>query len=244
MNTCLVVENELPALEIIKSFIRELYPKMDIIETNNLDTAQMHINNSNVDLIFLDLELDNEWGFDLFKRMNGKSIPVIITTSFDNYALQAIKCSAVDYLIKPYGLDQLQNAITRAFEFNSMRSTKDSYEVLVHNLKNPGIQKMVINTSDQVHVIEKNDILYLSSEGSYTMFVLVNGEKILASRHMKYYLELFTEVNFYRCHRSYLVNIGQVAGINKKDSKINLRNGESIPLAAKKKDELLEILMN
>ncbi|MCI5055378.1 MAG: LytTR family DNA-binding domain-containing protein [Flavobacteriales bacterium] len=241
--TCLIVENELPALEIIKSFIKELYPRIQIVETNNLEAAVMHIKNSNLDLIFLDLELDNEWGFDLFKKMDGYNVPVIITTSFDNYALQAIKCSAVDYLIKPYSLDQLENAMQRAFELNSMRASKGNYDVLVHNLKNPSIQKMVINTSDQVHIIEKNDILYLSSEGSYTAFVMTSGERILASRHMKYYLELFTEANFFRCHRSYLVNVNKVVGINKKESKINLKDGNDIPLAIKKKDELLELLL-
>lgn len=194
------------------------------------------------DLIFLDVELDDGTGFDLLNKLTHQNFEVIFTTAHQNYALQAIKMSALDYLLKPVDREELENAILKAVSkpHNSQNLTK-----LLQNINAENKQDRFIGLpeADGTRFVKLGDIIYCKSEGSYTVFQLVHENQITVSSNLKKYDHVLSDSGFFRIHNSYLINLNQISQVTRKDGGFAVMSNKSeIPISRRRKELFLQKL--
>ncbi len=198
------------------------------------------------DLVLLDIKMDDGNGFDLLKQLDPVDFKVIFITAYEQYAVKAFKFSALDYILKPVDPDELTEAINKT-ELMLQHDLRIRLSALENNIS-PGKEhhkKLVLNTADNIFIIEIPRITHCESDGNYTLFCLEDGRKIMASRNLKEYDEMLNDQGFYRIHRSFLINLSFVERFDKTEGGfVVLRNGARIPVASRKRDQLLEMFDN
>ena len=192
------------------------------------------------DILFIDIHLSGELGFDLLDRLSNESPEwsgaIIFVTAHDNYALRAIKFSALDYLLKPIDPEDLVKAIRK---FNKSTNSKPALDVLLGHI-NDRDKKLIISSSEGLHVVRIKDILRCESTSNYTQFFLRDGKKMLASRTLKEYEGLLTPHNFERIHKSHLINMDSVKRYVTADGGyVILEDSSTVPVANRKKEFLV-----
>jgi two-component system LytT family response regulator len=196
------------------------------------------------ELVFLDIQMKDGTGFDLLQAMPTIDFKVVFVTAYDHYALQAFRFSAVDYLLKPVNPEQLKEAVTRAGNLIHEDFNKQM-KVLEENLKSVTNKnkKIILRTAESIHLLDVGNIICCDSDSSYTTVHTVEGEKNIVSITVKDYEEMLTECGFYRVHKSYLINLTHIKRFDRQDGGyIVLTNGLKIPVASRKRDEMLGML--
>jgi two-component system, LytTR family, response regulator len=234
----IVVEND-PAF--LESFRLQLdnFPAVELLAAcEGIDDAHQAIRQHKPDLVFLDIEINGGTAFDLLSRFDAIDFEIVFTTAYDEYALRAIELSALHYLLKPFGRDELAEALRR------MNQKKQS-EVLVRNLlanlarENDTNFRIALKTSESIELIPLGEILYCQADNNYTVFHLNNGQKLMVSNTIKKFDEMLSDRNFLRVHQSYLVNLLHVRKLLRADGgSLVMSNGDLLPVARRKRDEL------
>ncbi len=196
------------------------------------------------DLILLDIQMNDGTGFDLLQSFSPVEFKVIFITAYDQYALQAFRFSAVDYLLKPVNPEQLIVAIDRAGllirdHFNMQMNA------LYENLRSVARQdkKIILKTTEQIHLLDLKSIVSCESDSCYTTVHTMEGEHIMIAKTLKEYEEMLTGCGFYRVHKSYLINLAHVKRFDKQDGGyIVLTNDLKIPVASRKREEMMVLL--
>lgn len=220
-----IVEDEKNAQEALKRMLQLTAPHFQIQAVlSNVKSAVKFLNNNEIDLLFLDIQLEDGTGFDLLNQLESQQFGLIFTTAYDAYAIKAFKFSAIDYLLKPIDPDELKGAIERANKRESPTITP------VATQKDD--QKIVLKTTDNRYLIAIKDILHLEADGSYTVFY-TKEQKIMVSKNLKYYEELLQEYGFVRCHQSHLVAQSHIKIL--KTSSLLLSNGSEVPISHRKR---------
>lgn len=195
-------------------------------------------------LIFLDVVMPGMSGFEMLELIPKIDFQLIITTSVDKYAIQAIRSSALDFLLKPIKPKELIEAINRCNEQTEKPSTSQ-INLLKENLtqKNKSISKIALSISDGIELVSLNDILYFESDGNYTTVHMKGDKQIVVSKPIGKFEEITDPQVFYRLHNSYLVNLGHVSKFVRSDGGyVVLDNGKVISVSRNKKDAFLEVL--
>lgn len=204
------------------------------------------------DLVFLDIILEDKNGFEVLKNLNERNFEVIFTTAHNEYALKAIKFSALDYLVKPINIEELQMAVEKA-EKRIREKEKSNINIPLENLienqkcANSLTHKMGLQYAGGIRFVPVSDIYYLGAEGNYTN-VYLESEKILVTKTLKNFEELLSDYKFFRAHRSFLVNLSHISEydnsttIEGSGGQIILKNNASIPVSRDKKKDLLDII--
>jgi len=193
------------------------------------------------DVVFLDIDIPPHTGFDLLRRLKPVFFEVIFVTAFNHYAIDAIRFSALDYLTKPINIDELQNAVDRVRTRILEKGIRDYNTQPLDQIKE--ITKLVIHSQKGTDVIEIRDIIYFQAQNTYTEFYTLKA-KILSTKPMSEYEEMFQDKNFFRIHRSYMVNLDYIKAIDKSDgSQIILKDNTVLPLAHRRKRDLQYKLM-
>lgn len=196
-------------------------------------------------LVFLDVEMPNGTGFDLLERFGTPSFEVIFTTAHDRYALQAIKFCALDYLLKPIDIEELVVAVDKMEQKIQSAPQQQNYAYLIENLKNNNHQdhKIGIPTQDGLEFIKVNNILYCTADRSYTFIYLKNKKSMLATRKIKEFENLLSTYEFFRVHRSHLINLNYIEKYYKgTGGYVVMSDGKALDVARRKKEEFLERL--
>jgi two-component system LytT family response regulator len=200
------------------------------------------ISKNSPDLIFLDIEMPFENGFTLLEKIKNPSFRVIFTTAYDQYAIRAIKYSALDYLLKPVDVDDLKIAVEK-FEGDKKNNAprSDEYEMLLSALKlKSKSAKIAVPTFDGLQMINVVDIVKCVADESYTHITLTNGTKLVVSRILKEFEDLLSEFNFFRVHNSSLINLTHVKKYIKGDGGyVIMSDDETVEVSRRKKNELL-----
>jgi two-component system, LytTR family, response regulator len=198
------------------------------------------------ELLFLDVVMPGMSGFELLELLPNPDFQLIITTSIDKYAVQAIRSSALDFLIKPIKLAELREAINRSIEKKDLPN-KSQINLLRDNLKdrNIPIRKIALTISDGVELVLLDDILFFESDGNYTT-VFMKGEKsIVVSKPIGKFEEMIDDSVFFRIHNSYLVNLNHIKKFIRSDGGyVVLENGKTISVSRNRKEAFLKILEN
>jgi two-component system LytT family response regulator len=179
--------------------------------------------------------------FILLEKVGNINFRIIFITAFEEYALKAIKFSALDYLLKPISLEELQLAIEKA-EKQAVNELQLQIAELTNNL-HPRLEKrIVLRTAEKLHLIPLTEIVRCQAERNYCMFYLENGKKIIVSRPIKDFEEILTDQGFFRLHKSHIVNLSYVNSYVKADGGfVLLKDGTQLPLSLRKKNQLIKL---
>lgn len=241
MYKAIIIDDEPMARELLQGMISEYAPNIEVLALcENLPTGIKAINKHKPDLVFLDIEMPGYSGLDLLDFFNNEEIDfsIIFVTAYSQYAIQAFKLSAVDYLLKPIESDDLIKAIS-LFE---KKKTINNLQVLKNNLHSPA-KKIAINTSNTIVFINLSDILFFKAEGAYTNLFLNDERVILASKNLKYFEEILEAyVSFFRCHKSYIVNTTYISEYIKSDGGFLKVKNHIVALSSDKVSQILEKL--
>ena len=191
------------------------------------------------DLIFLDVHMQGETGFDLLEQIGEINFEVIFTTAHNEYAVKAFKFSAIDYLLKPIDIDELVNAVTKAGKKINQDSTKERYDLVLENIKGQKstFNKIALPTAEGLVFVQVADIIRCEAEDNYTHFFLKDGERFLVSKTIKYFEELLTEQDFFRIHQSHLININHLVEYHKGEGGYAIMSDESSVIVSRRKKE-------
>lgn len=244
MITAIIVDDEQKGRESLKLLINEYCPKVEILAlSSNVSDAYNNIMKLNPDLVFLDIQMKDETGFDLLKKFDKVGFEVIITTAHSNYAITAIKYSAIDYLLKPIDVAELQDAVARVEEKKNTPDILQRLGNLIENVKVSSVEeyKLAIPSSDGLMFIKASDIVYCEAEGNYTTFNLKNGKKYIVSKTLKEYENILNYHQFFRIHHSYLVNLKEIVKYTRGEGGfVTMSNGINLDVSKRKKESFLE----
>ncbi len=242
MITSLIVDDEPRAIKALEILLERHCPEITVLgKASNINEAYEEIVKKKPDLVFLDINMPNGSGLDLLKRISDtEQTKVIFTTAYDEHAIQAFRLSAIDYVLKPVDKDELIQAINR-YKVQSNHSAHGEYTLLSQILDKQNERRIAVNTTDGVHVINLEEVFYLSSEKNYTTFHF-HDSAIVASKPLGDYEKLLAEFQFVRVHRSYLINLKKIREYNKKRMGVVLENDEFIEVSRNRKDFLMNNL--
>jgi two-component system LytT family response regulator len=247
MIKAILIDDEQDALESLSWVINRFSKEIEIIDTfTDPIEAISAINYLKPDCVFLDIEMPEMDGFQLLSELVYKDFDLVITTAYDNYAIQAFKESAVDYLLKPVDFDDIAKVskkILKNKQSNSLgkelKSTLD--EILASHIQN--INKIALPLNKRTVFVNIDDIVYCKSEGNYTTVYLKNNEEYLLAKLLKDVEKLINSKHFVRTHQSYLVNINFIKEYIKRDGYyLLLENKVSIPVSKSNRTFLLQLL--
>jgi two-component system LytT family response regulator len=236
-----VIDDEPKARETIINILGLGPSNVSVVgEAEDVKSGYEIITRLNPDVVLLDINLPDGTGFDLLKKFDKIQFKIIFITAHEEYAVRAFKFSALDYILKPVTAGDLFLAIEKASEAIQKEDTELKLSAFLANLNK--IKKIVLKTSESIHIINIREIIRCESDINYTTFYLLNGEKLLVSRPLKEYSEMLEPMGFYRTHQSHLVNLDHILRYDKTDGGHLVLVDESIvPVSTRKKDELFEL---
>lgn len=242
----IIVENESAIVEHFLKLINKLFNDIEILAVcDNVSQALFEIKKHSPDLVFFDVELNNgETSFDILQKIQDISFEMIFVTAYDKYAIQAIKFSALDYLLKPVTEEDLTDAIYRFKQKKSTFNPKQ-LETLFSNLQKTGsMHQVALPTMHGLDFVPIDNIIYCQGEGSQTAAYVKNQTlPIILSKTLKECEDLFKNNGFYRIHKSYLINLNHIKKyIKGKDGQVIMSNDKTLEVSRNYKDAFLEHL--
>ena len=246
MIKAIVVEDEQYSAQLLVSLLEKHCPDVTVVATclDPRDAERLIILHQ-PELIFLDVEMPHLNGFELLSGIKVKNFDVIFTTSYDQYAIMAIRYSALDYLLKPIDPEELKAAVKKFSQKNNQQVSLQ-LEVLLNRLQHPAsaTNRIALPTMEGLQVIPVADIIFCSSSSNYTILVLRNKEKLTVSRTLKEIEEMLAEHAFMRVHHSYLVNMQEVTRyIRGEGGSLVMSDGSQVDVSRSKKELLLQKLL-
>lgn len=246
MIKAVIIDDEKKSRETLRGLIEAFCDDITILgEADGFINGVEIIKKHNPEVVFLDIQMPDGSGFRLLESFKDITFDVIFTTAYDQFAIKAIRYSALDYLLKPIVPEELQNAVAKVKQNKKKGALKSNIEVLLENVssgaKDP--KKIVLSTSEGMHIVKVSDIIRCESDDYYTKFFLVDGKKIMVSKTLKENEQLLSEHNFIRPHKSHLVNINYIKSYIKTDGGyLVLTNDFKVPVSRRKKEKILEII--
>ncbi|MEO8403157.1 MAG: LytTR family DNA-binding domain-containing protein [Chitinophagaceae bacterium] len=241
----ILVDDELSSLQNLQRKLEEFCPDVNILAVaQQPEEALLLIRHHKPDVIFLDIEMPRMNGFRMLDELGEYDFDIIFTTAYNHYAVDAIRISAFDYLTKPIGIKDLQNAVSRLLKDRQV-STKEKIEVLRQSLTESKTQedKIAIPTADGLEFLQIKTIVHIESSSNYSKIFLNNGKTILVTRLLKDFEDMLSSYRFYRVHNSHLINLNYIQKYIRGDGgQVVMQTGETIDVARRKKDEFLSLI--
>lgn len=246
MIQAIIVDDELGPRESLSKMIIQNCKNIEIVaKADSMLSAYEAINKHHPDLVFLDIHMPNGNAFDLLAKFTEIDFEIIFTTAYDHYAIKAIKFSVVDYILKPIDIEELLNAVKRVEEKRGKKDSLDKkIKTLLSNIKPENkLKKVGIPDGDGLIFVNLSDIIRCDSDSNYTFFILTSGKKIIASRTLGEYEQMFMEDNFFRVHRSHLINLEHVKKYIKGEGGfVVMSDNSQVEVSRRNKIDLLEKL--
>ena len=241
-----IIDDEPYCCESLSILLEEYCPDVEVAGIfYDANDALIAIRNKEPDLIFLDVEMPKMNGFDMLKQLTTINFEIIFTTSYDQYALKAIRFSAIDYLLKPIDSDELQNSVQKVVR-RSQNPIAQQLEILMQKIQKPSapISRIALPTMEGLQMIAVDTIISCESDSNYTTLRLKGNKKIVVSRNLKDIEELLEEYTFARVHRSYLVNLNEVEKFVKGEGGyLIMSDGATVDVSRNKKELLMKKLL-
>lgn len=240
-----MIDDELSSLQNLKQKLTEFCPDVEILASaQKPEEAILLIQQHKPDVIFLDIEMPRMNGFRMLDVIGQYDFEIIFTTAYNHYAVDAIRISAFDYLMKPVAIKDLQQAVERLVLHKEGR-TKEKLEVLRGSLTQSKSQdeKVAIPTSEGLEFIPIASIMHIESSSNYSRIFLIDGKSLLVTKLLKEFEDLLTPYNFYRVHNSHLINLRYIKKyIRGEGGQVVMENGAIVDVARRKKEEFLKLL--
>ncbi|MBK9106832.1 MAG: response regulator transcription factor [Saprospiraceae bacterium] len=244
MIRAILIDDEPRSLKLLVNLIGEYCPQVKLLGiATKVEDAFLLIQNNLPDVIFLDIEMQRETGFDLLNRFSKIQFEIIFTTAFEHYALKAIKFSALDYLLKPIDIEELKLAVAKVEQNGQHQKMNKRLETFMQNMQlaKTDHYQLALPSSDGLNFIQIQDILYLKSDRQYTIFYTKTGEKIVTSKNLGEYEDLLKDFNFFRVHHSSLINLNEAKKyLRGEGGSVIMSNGQEIEVSKRKKEKFLK----
>ena len=246
MRKVLIIDDEKPTRDLIKRMLESFNLNISIYtDGENVATGVKAIEQIEPDLVLLDIQMPDGNGFDVLKQTSYKNFQVIFITAFQEFAIQAIKFSALDYILKPIDMEELQSSITRALESITEKIDESQYSALQNNIQPQQKKKLVLKTLESIHIVDIENIIRCEADKNYTSFYLADGKRIIVSKTLKDYDILLSGHNFFRAQQSHLINVNFIDRYDKHDGgSVIMKDGAEVPLSPAKKDQFFRLLEN
>jgi two-component system LytT family response regulator len=241
-NNYLIVEDEFLGAENLKILLQRIDNEhSNIFHAESIQKAEKILREHEIDIVFLDIKLRNELGFDLLKKIKNKKFATIIISGDNQYGITALKYGVIDYILKPYDSKELKEAIIKAKQFLATHK-----ELETKKIENTYPDKIKISNMHGFLLLNIEDIIRLESLGNYTKIIYYKqGQTVetIISKTMKLFEPMLDPNIFFRCHRSHIINLKLVEEYNTKDgSYILLKNNDRVDLSRYKINEFVEII--
>lgn len=239
----LVIEDEFRTRKAIISIAEKIDDDISVVGwAENVEQSIKLIEEKRPDLVLMDIQLTDGTAFDVLKSINNINFRIIFLTAYENYAIEAIKFSAFDYLLKPFTEEELTASILKFKDTLSTEHKKRSVEVLLNNVQENTNKKIILKTNNDLHIVSISNIVRCEAEASYTHFFLYNGTEITVSNNLKKYEHDLKPYHFVRVHNSHIINVNYITKFSNNGGVIELINGVTIPVSKRKKEELIKII--
>lgn len=241
----LIVDDEANIRNMIAGIVKTYCKEAEIIGlAGSVQEAGKKIRELLPDLVLLDVRMDDGTGFDLLEQLGSIDFSLIFITAYQEYAIDAIKFSALDYILKPIDPEELIRALDAACRriAGMQQDRLTETRAAVGNDLQSG-KKVLLRTAESIHLACVNEILFCESSGGYTLFHLIDGRQVLVSKNLGEYEESFKDYGFCRVHKSYLVNLQKVRCFEKDEGgSLIMEGGLRVPVASRKKEFMLSLL--
>jgi len=245
--TAIIVDDEKSSLQNLQHKISAYCPDIRVVATSEKpEEAIGFIRQHKPDVIFLDIEMPRMSGLRMLDELGDFGGEIIFTTAYNHYAVQAIRISAFDYLVKPVSIAELQNAVARLVKSKQSR-TKERLDILRQSLSSSKHQedKIAVPTSEGLEFIEIKNIIHIDSDSNYSRLFLAGGKNILVTKLLKDFEEMLVPYHFFRVHHSYLINMNYIQKYIRGDGgQVVLDNGDTVDVSRRKKEEFLKLISN
>jgi two-component system, LytTR family, response regulator len=238
----LIVDDESKSRETLQLLIENYCTGVTVAgAAQGIDDALVQIAMHNPQLVLLDISMPGGTGFDLLKKISAINFEVIFITAFDNFGIEAIKANALDYLLKPVSIEELQRAIQKAKTRLLEKTNASDIQMLLKQLEPKRSQtKITIPSSEGLVFISPEDIISLEADGSYTSITLTDGKKVLSTKHLKEYETQLPASSFVRVHHSYIINLQYVKHYQRGEGgSVVMIDGSEIVVSKRKKKDFL-----
>ena len=242
----LIIDDEALSADMLEYLIRKNIPEISFIKkaTSAAEGLEL-IHTFQPQLLFLDIQMPFLNGFELLNKLPKYDFSVIFVTAFNKFAINAIRFSALDYLLKPVDTDELKQAVQRYMNQQKEKlQYQELYNNFIQNLNEKEFRnyRLALHTHTGLRLVTPSEIIYCEAENNYTRFFLSDQKIIITSRTIKEYEETLSGHDFIRVHKSYLINLHYATEYNNQADTILLKTGTSVPVSRRRKHEVLELL--
>ena len=245
MIKAIIVDDEPYCCEALSLLLERYCPQVGVISSYHSGTdALAAIREQRPQLLFLDIEMPRMNGFELLEKIKDLSFELIFTTSYDQYAIKAIRFSALDYLLKPVDREELQRSVQKV-EQRLQSPLPQQIDLLFQKLQSPGhlFSKIAIPTMEGLQMVPVDMIIHCTSDSNYTILTLKDEQKVIASRTLKEIEELLEDYSFARVHHSNVVNLNEISRyVRGEGGYLVMSDGSSVNVSRSKKEGLLKKL--
>ncbi len=243
-----IIDDEKNGRDIVKQYLSFYCDDIDVIgEANSVESGFELLSKQTPDIVFLDIQMQDGTGFNLLEKLPQRNFKVIFVTAYDQFALKAIKFSASDYILKPVEPDEFVEAVERVKSelANQNQAKDDRIDALLSISKKNDFTKIGLPTSEGIQFVKVDDIVRCEADGPYTQVFLSTGERVMVSKNLKIYEDLFANSNFIRVHKSHLINtsyIDKYMNNGGDGGSVAMADGSIVEVSRRKKDELLAMI--
>jgi two-component system, LytTR family, response regulator len=241
----ILIDDELNSLQNLQQKLEGFCPDVAIVAiTQKPEEGILLIRQHQPDVVFLDIEMPRMSGFRMLGELGEYDFDIIFTTAYNHYSIDAIRISAFDYLVKPIGIEDLQQAVERLSK-SLNRQTKEKIDILKKSLSDNRTQedKIAISTSEGIEFIPIKNIIHIESRSNYSKIFLTDNKSITVTKILKDFEEMLLPYNFYRIHNSHLINLNYIQKyVRSQGGHVQLQDGTLIDISRRKKEEFLKMI--
>lgn len=243
--TCIIVDDNELAIESLTELLKHFCPQAKVIgKSQSIKNAVALINELKPEIVFLDVEMNNESGFDLFNYFTHPDFLVIFTTSHEKYAVQAFKTDCFDYLLKPIDPAELTNSIVKAEKEKNKLLALQRLQISEENRKKNGDgtppKKIALVNNKEYVIVNENDIMYFKADGQYTHVLTNKKDRHVSTKNLGEIEKDLSNI-FFRCHKSWIINLNYVKKFIKEESIAVLSDGIQVEISSRKRDDFIKL---
>ena len=244
MIKAVIVDDEPKAIQSLTWELSNFKDDIEGIKTfTSPEDAIDYLDVSDLDCLFLDIQMPTMDGFQFLGKLSNKDFAVVITTAYNEFAIKALKHEAIDYLLKPIDSDDLEETIKKVKKHSSKKFNSNKIEEVLVNFNSKfNKKKITINTDGKLIFLDPDDILFVESDGNYSTIILENDPKIVITKKLKEMSEVLPENQFFRIHNSYIINLKKIKEFIKSEGYVVMESNDRIPVARQRKSDFLEKL--
>ena len=247
MISSIIIDDEQNSVDVLEKLINRFFrDQVEVVsEFNNLNDAVQYLNANPVDLVFLDMKLDFNSGLDLlYQFKDNKSFEVICVTAYKEYAIEALRCSAFDYLLKPVNYVELISAVKRLQAKHNQNSFEKSDVVDKIDTTKKRRDSIAFPSKNGFKVEKLSSIIYCEAKGNYAQVHLYPKSQILISKTLKKLVDMIDHPDFFRIHKSYYINMNYIVSYNRSENIVELKNGMFLPVSVRKNEPFVKKLVS